>query len=133
MKLGVLPQQSQVGYTVGVIVEDYLSSIAALRNMMRNVHHDYARESSHGRTLAERSGLMDGLVRLPVGSQAASFPDWSMNWGTFRLSPNSSPCDLRFQAASRADHCNRQNPKMLLNRSMKTEHLGRFRPLIFCR
>lgn len=47
IKLRILPQQRQVGQTIGIAGENHLSRVAALRNMMRYAYYDDARESSH--------------------------------------------------------------------------------------
>jgi hypothetical protein len=47
IKLRILPQQSHVGQPIGVAVENDLSGIASLRNMMGNIHHDNAWKASH--------------------------------------------------------------------------------------
>src|SRR4051794_14457513 len=53
MQLRILPQRSELGHAVAIVVENHLSSVAALGNMVRNVNHDDAREPSHRRSLAE--------------------------------------------------------------------------------
>ena len=48
VQLGILAEQLQIGEAVGVVGQDDLPSVAALRNMVRNVNDNDARESSHG-------------------------------------------------------------------------------------
>ena len=52
----VPPQQFQVRGARGVIIENHLLRVTALRNMMRDVNHHDPRKSSHDRKVSEKSG-----------------------------------------------------------------------------
>ena len=49
IEFGVLPEQLQIGDTVGVIGQDYLPRVATLRNMMGDVNDHDARQAGHVR------------------------------------------------------------------------------------
>lgn len=50
MEQDVLPQQLEVDGAVGIAVEKELSSVAALRDVVRHIHGNHTREASHGAT-----------------------------------------------------------------------------------
>ena len=47
VKLRILAEQLQIGNAVALVGENYLASISALRNMMRNVDDHHAGKTSH--------------------------------------------------------------------------------------
>ena len=77
IKRGILPQQSQVSQAIGVAGENDLSGIASLRNMMGNIHHDNARESSHKKKVSE----MECVAAGPEMFFSWAFPDWEKIMG----------------------------------------------------
>ena len=54
IQLRVLTQQLKVGDSIRVAGKNDLSRIATLRNMMRNIQNDHARQSGHEMKIAER-------------------------------------------------------------------------------
>ena len=53
VELGIVTEQVEIGGAIGVAGENDLSSIAALRNMMRKVYDDDARQAGHLEKISE--------------------------------------------------------------------------------
>ncbi len=91
MEFGILSQQFDISDAVGIVCQNYLSSVSALRNMMSNVDNHDARQTGHETKISEMMQPTDKGCqgRSLVGSQSPKLG--AINWGTSRL----SPCFLR--------------------------------------
>jgi hypothetical protein len=84
IQLRILTQQRHVSQSVRIGGEDDLAGIAALRNMMGNIHRDYTREASHDPKISEMSTAIADANRICcIGIPRLG----TNNWGQFRLSP----------------------------------------------
>ena len=111
VKLGILPQQLEVGDAVGVVGQNDLPGVSALGNMMSNVNHDDASEAGHGQKNS-RKDRIGGRISAPSQARKSSpFPTLGgkngerpvcprfrlcyQKWGTFRLSPDFADFEAR--------------------------------------
>ena len=89
VEFGILPQQFDVSGAVGVVVENYLSGIAPLRNMVRNVNDHHARKSGHAMKLSEGMQPRNKISLVSVVS-ARRFPYWAQETGVRPVCPRIS-------------------------------------------
>lgn len=82
-----VPEFFQVGDSIRVAGENDLSRIATLRNMMRNIQNDHARQSGHEVKIAER---VQSAASECLGWYLG-FPEWERIIGVLSVCPQISP------------------------------------------
>ena len=68
VKLGVFPDQIEVGNAVAVVGQNYLPGVTPLRNMMGNINHNDASEAGHCQKNNRKDRFAAGLPRDPLDS-----------------------------------------------------------------
>ena len=86
IQLRVLTQQLKVGDSIRVAGKNDLSRIATLRNMMRNIQNDHARQSGHEVKIAER---VQSAASECLGWYLG-FPEWERIIGVLSVCPQIS-------------------------------------------